>query len=99
MDVVINHMVGINGEAGVGTGGSPFDTATLDFPGVPYSWSDFNCCHSSGTGNCEHGATCYTSNCEISDYSNAEEVRYYSNLSNNNLLHFHSFQFETGILE
>lgn len=79
MDMVVNHMVGIDGNSGVGSGGSSFNTAALDFPGVPFSSSDFNCCQNNGgTGNCADGANCYTTDCGISDYSNAQEVGSFS---------------------
>ncbi len=64
VDVVINHMTW-SGAYGTGTAGSSFDARSLDFPGVPYSSWDFNCC------NCD---MCGTSNCEISDYDNVNEV-------------------------
>ena len=70
--MVVNHVCGIDGSSGTGSGGSYYDTGSLTFP--DYSENDFNCCNSFGQGNCADGAVCYTSNCEISDYNNPQEV-------------------------
>ena len=72
VDIIFNHMCGIDGSSGTGSGGSYYDTATLEFP--QYSWRDFNCCNAFGSGNCESGATCWTGNCGVYDYGNPQEV-------------------------
>ncbi|CAG7825995.1 unnamed protein product [Allacma fusca] len=41
VDAVINHMTSPAGR-GVGTGGSSYDSEALDYPGVPFTSSDFN---------------------------------------------------------
>ena len=74
VDMVINHVCGIDGSSGTGSGGSYFDTSTLTFP--DYSEQDFNCCDAFGEGNCADGATCYTSDCGIGDYNNEQEVSF-----------------------
>ncbi|XP_012937452.2 alpha-amylase [Aplysia californica] len=63
VDVVINHMCG-GGGTGSGTGGSHYDANTLNFPAVPYGSSDFN-----------DGSNCHSSDGNIHNYNNAEEVR------------------------
>lgn len=63
-----------SGGYGTGSGGSGFDARSLDFSGVPYGSNDFNCCNSFGAGNCDSGARCYTSSCDISDYNKPQEV-------------------------
>lgn len=40
VDAVVNHMAG-TGRSGVGSGGTPFDSDALDFPGVPFEAQDF----------------------------------------------------------
>ena len=53
------------GGSGTGSDGSSFNADTLQFPGVPYGPGDF------------HGSdVCKTSDLEIHDYNNANEVRY-----------------------
>ncbi|XP_076311371.1 alpha-amylase-like isoform X1 [Tachypleus tridentatus] len=44
-DIIINHMTGM-GRSGIGTAGSSFNADAHSFPGVPYSFSDFNDCSS-----------------------------------------------------
>ena len=81
--MVVNHMCGIDGASGTGSGGSSFDTGSLTFP--DYNEDDFNCCSGFGggvDGNCNDGATCYTSNCGIGDYNNPQEVNVYQRLTN-----------------
>ena len=52
-----------NDGAGVGSNGSYFDAAKEDFPGVPYSAWDF------------HGHdVCHTSDLNIRNYNDAQEV-------------------------
>ena len=43
VDGIINHMTGM-GRSGQGTAGTNFDADNGDFPGVPYSMSNFNGC-------------------------------------------------------
>ncbi|XP_035658299.1 pancreatic alpha-amylase-like [Branchiostoma floridae] len=62
-DVVINHMCGAGG-SGHGTAGSHFNADSLDFPGVPFGPNDFNDC-----------GTCGTSDCNIHNYGDANQVR------------------------
>lgn len=64
VDGVFNHMTG--GGRGQGSGGSSFDAESLQFPGVPFGPTDFNCC------NC---GSCSTPNCEIRNYNDANQVR------------------------
>ena len=40
VDAVVNHMAGL-GRSGTGSAGSPFDSDSHDFPGVPYGPDDF----------------------------------------------------------
>jgi len=62
VDGVFNHMTG--GGSGIGSDGSSFDADAKTFPGVPYGFNDFN------------GAdVCSTSNGEIQDYNNPDQVR------------------------
>lgn len=61
-DVVINHMTGRF--SGYGTAGSYFDTDSLTFDGVPYSYLDFN----GPSGNCP------TASGNIEDYGNRIQV-------------------------
>ncbi|KAH9519908.1 hypothetical protein Btru_071218 [Bulinus truncatus] len=63
VDVVINHMTGAGG-TGHGTGGSTYDAGALQFPGVPFGPTDFN-----------DGSNCHTSDLNIHNYNNPEEVR------------------------
>jgi alpha-amylase len=69
--MVVNHMTG-SGGSGTGSAGSSFNAPTLTFPS--YSSNDFNCCNAFGAGNCASGAKCYTSNCDIGNYGNPQEV-------------------------
>ena len=59
-------MAGVDGKEGYGSGGNYFNTNTLDFPGVPYSTDDFNCCHCS---------MCNFWDCNINNYGDINEVR------------------------
>nr|WLK78493.1 alpha-amylase [Enchytraeus albidus] len=62
VDGVFNHMTG--GGSGVGSDGSSFNADSKSYPGVPYGENDF------------HGsAECQTSNGEIQDYNDANQVR------------------------
>ncbi|XP_050739705.1 alpha-amylase-like [Eriocheir sinensis] len=63
VDAVVNHMTGL-GRSGTGSGGSSFNADNLDFPGVPFSSSDFT-----------PRDMCPSSNGQINDYSNVDEVR------------------------
>ncbi|KAL3892174.1 hypothetical protein ACJMK2_004408 [Sinanodonta woodiana] len=63
VDVVMNHMTG-SGGSGQGTGGSQWDGNSLSFPGVPFSSWDFN-----------DASTCSTSDLNIHNYQNVQEVR------------------------
>lgn len=63
VDVVLNHMTG-NSVYGTGTGGSTFDARNLDFPGVPYSRSDFN-----------DENTCPTSSGDVENWGSVVEIR------------------------
>ncbi|XP_040215843.1 pancreatic alpha-amylase-like [Rana temporaria] len=64
VDAVINHMCGSSGGAGThSTCGSYFNTGTKEFSGVPYSSLDFN------------DNKCYTSNGEIQNYGDVNQVR------------------------
>ena len=62
--MVVNHMTW-SGGTGYGTSGSYFDADNLEFPGVPYGPSDFNCCFC---------ADCDSHDCTIYDYNNRNEV-------------------------
>ncbi|CAG5124454.1 unnamed protein product [Candidula unifasciata] len=62
-DAVINHMCGV-GFSGVGSAGSHFDAEKRDFPGVPYSVTDFNM-----------GSRCPNADDQIHNYDNLDEVR------------------------
>ena len=62
--MVVNHMVGAGG-TGHGSGGTYYDADNLDFPGVPYGPSDFNCCFCSD---------CSSSDCGIDNYGDAMQV-------------------------
>jgi len=42
VDMVVNHMVGAGG-TGSGSAGSYYDADGLEFPGVPFGPTDFNC--------------------------------------------------------
>jgi alpha-amylase len=62
VDGVFNHMTG--GGYGTGSDGSSYNGDTQDYPGVPYGNNDF------------HGSdVCYTSDLEIHNYGDANEVR------------------------
>ena len=63
VDMVVNHVCGIDGTSGTGSGGSFYDTSTLTFP--QYSEDDFNCCQAYDEGNCLNGAQCDTGSCGI----------------------------------
>ena len=63
VDAVINHMTGAGG-SGHGTGGSYYDSKSLQFPGVPYGPNDFN-----------GGDACHSGDLNIHNYNNAQEVR------------------------
>ena len=65
-DAVINHMVGDDASEGYGSAGSYYSTVTQSFPGVPYSQLDFNCCHCS---------MCTSSDCNIQNYNDVNQVR------------------------
>ncbi|XP_021339726.1 alpha-amylase-like [Mizuhopecten yessoensis] len=56
-------MTGVGG-SGTGTAGSHWDGDSLSYPGVPFSAWDFN-----------SGSECHSSDMNIHDYNNAEEVR------------------------
>jgi alpha-amylase len=62
VDVVVNHMTGVE-RTGVGTGGTSFNGGLADFPGVPYTSSDFHDC-----------STC-PSCCCINQYTDHDMVR------------------------
>ena len=62
-DAVINHMTGKWSKA-KGTGGSDFDSDTLNYPAVPYSRADFN-----------GGKECLTKSGKIEDYRDVQQVR------------------------
>ncbi|GAB6030326.1 Alphaamylase [Chamberlinius hualienensis] len=64
IDAVMNHMTG-GGGSGTGTGGSSWDSNSLNFPAVPYTSSNFHSC----------SGDCGTSDCQIQDYNNANQVR------------------------
>ncbi|XP_072276957.1 alpha-amylase-like [Pyxicephalus adspersus] len=64
VDAIINHMCGSGGGAGThSTCGSYFNAGTKDFSAVPYSNLDFN------------DGKCYTSNGEIQNYGDVNQVR------------------------
>ncbi|XP_064105510.1 alpha-amylase-like [Macrobrachium nipponense] len=63
VDAVVNHMTGI-GQSGTGSGGSSFNADNRDFPGVPYGYNDFT-----------PRDQCPSSDGQIHDYSNVNEVR------------------------
>ncbi len=58
-------MVGA-GTSGNGTAGNYYNGDSLQFPAVPYSPSDFHCCHCS---------ECPTGSCDIEDYRVSSQVR------------------------
>jgi len=63
VDVVLNHMTNLDTLSGIGTGGSPFDSVGMEYPGVPYGAGDF------------HGKEdCPTSDGNIDDYSDLTQV-------------------------
>lgn len=62
-NVIINHMTG-SGYSGNGVGGTVFDGTKCNYPGVPFSAWDFN-----------GRAVCHTSDLEIHNYQDANEVR------------------------
>ena len=47
MDAIINHMTGM-GREGYGTAGSYYNADEGDFPGVPYTMTDFHDCSHCG---------------------------------------------------
>jgi hypothetical protein len=53
------------GSSGVGTGGSSYDGGSRDYPGVPFSFLDFN----------GYPAECPNPSGEIGNYNNPIEVR------------------------
>jgi alpha-amylase len=61
--LVINHMTG-GSSSGVGTGGSSYDGGAKSYPGVPFSYDDFN----------SFPLQCPNQNEEIVDYQNIFEV-------------------------
>ncbi|XP_069825112.1 pancreatic alpha-amylase-like [Dendropsophus ebraccatus] len=64
VDAIINHMCGAAGGSGTrSTCGSSYNTGSKDFPGVPYSYLDFN------DGKCRTGSG------NIENYSDAYQVR------------------------
>ncbi|XP_077981749.1 alpha-amylase-like [Glandiceps talaboti] len=65
VDAVINHMCGEDAGQGSGTAGSPYDTGSYSFPGVPYGSDDFN----GPEGNCNSGSG------QIDDYGDVNQVR------------------------
>jgi len=65
VDAVINHMAGYGSGTGHGSAGSYYDSHQMQFPGVPYGPTDFNCCQC---------GRCTTSTCNIESYSNADQV-------------------------
>ena len=64
VDAVINHMTG-SGAYGTGTAGSNYDARSLSFPAAGFGPNDFNCCHCS---------VCGSSDCNIGNYNNPNEV-------------------------
>lgn len=59
MDIVINHMAG-KGRSGTGTAGSNFNSDNYEFPGVPYSPTDFNTyCKLNNYGDPNEVRNCY----------------------------------------
>jgi alpha-amylase len=67
VDAVINHMAGHGSGTGLGSAGSWYDSHRMDFPGVPYGPSDFNCCQCDGR--------CTTASCDIENYGDSNQVR------------------------
>nr|XP_004659122.2 pancreatic alpha-amylase isoform X1 [Jaculus jaculus] len=64
VDAVVNHMCGAAGGAGTSsTCGSYYNANKEDFPAVPYSGWDFN------------DGKCHTSNGEVQNYNDANQVR------------------------
>nr|XP_004659120.2 pancreatic alpha-amylase-like isoform X2 [Jaculus jaculus] len=64
VDAVLNHMCGAAGGAGTSsTCGSYYNANKEDFPAVPYSGWDFN------------DGKCHTSNGEVQNYNDANQVR------------------------
>ena len=77
VDMTIKHVCSIDGSNGTGSGGSFYDTASLNFP--DYSEDDFSCCAATGRGNCEEGPVCDTDDCNIQNYNNPQEVSTHCN--------------------
>ncbi|CAH1784331.1 unnamed protein product [Owenia fusiformis] len=63
VDLVVNHMAG-KGRSGTGSGGTSFNSDANDFPGVPFSDGNFN-----------SKEKCGTSNGNIVNYGDAQQVR------------------------
>jgi alpha-amylase len=66
VDAVINHMAGHGSGTGLGSAGSWYDSLHMDFRGVPFGPSDFNCCHCDGR--------CTTGSCNIENYDDGNQV-------------------------
>ncbi|OXA50887.1 alpha-amylase 1 [Folsomia candida] len=64
VDAVINHMTG-SGSVGTGTGGSPYNGGTKEYPGVPFGPLDFN----------SYPNECPNPSGSIDNYNNPIEVR------------------------
>ncbi|GAV05343.1 hypothetical protein RvY_15491 [Ramazzottius varieornatus] len=61
VDAVFNQMAG---DRGVGSAGSPYDSNSLSYPGVPFTPSDFT-----------NRSECHTQSGDISNYDDPNEVR------------------------